>query len=71
MKALTDLETLEAMDLKECGWTFEAIGQHLGRSRNSIAGALRRVKAETDATDCGNHNGTLPARWWDMGRVYV
>lgn len=44
------------------GLTARQIGERIGRSKNSVIGALYRQRQ--DDTDNGHLNGTLKPRWW-------
>ena len=45
MTRWTDDDILTALYLADhVGWSFSQIGAHLGRSRNSVAGAIKRAR---------------------------
>lgn len=46
------------------GLTRAAVARKFGRSKGSVIGMLDRVRKETNASDNGNKNGTMPQLWW-------
>ena len=68
--SLTDEQTLEVLHLHEVeGLTAAQIAPRFGKSKNAIIGIIYRTRAETDATDNGHGNGTMPPRWWARRRA--
>lgn len=61
----SDADLLEALALVGQGWTRKAIGQRMGRSKNSVIGTLHRIQNEEVYGSVGN--GTMPAEWWKEG----
>jgi ParB-like chromosome segregation protein Spo0J len=62
------------------GLTFAAAGQRLGTSRSAVAGALRRVRMDSEIAELKpvkpgekrasrpeNLDGGMPERWWQDG----
>jgi ParB-like chromosome segregation protein Spo0J len=60
-----DKDLLEALSLVGQGWTRKAIGQRVGRSKNSVIGTLHRIQNEEVRGSAGD--GTMPAEWWRDG----
>lgn len=62
---MTDEDLLTILHLHEVeGLTTTAIASRFGKSKSAICGIIFRIRTETDATDNGHGNGTMPARWW-------
>ena len=57
MTRWTDDEILDALYLADQGWSFSQIGAHLGRSRNSVSGAIKRAR---DAIYVSERRRSLP-----------
>lgn len=47
----SDHDLLWALQARDLGWTFRAIGERLGRSKNAVIGALSRVAADLEALE--------------------
>ena len=62
----TDNEMLEAVTLRDEGWTMKDIGALLGRSKNSVIGTVNRILNEASGAPTVG-NGTMPPRWWQDG----
>lgn len=61
----SDKDLLEALSLIGQGWTRKAVGQRVGRSKNSVIGTLHRIQNEEVRGSAGD--GTMPAEWWRDG----
>lgn len=61
----SDEDLLQALDLASQGWTRKAIGESMGRSKNSVIGTLNRIQNEMLQGSAGD--GTMPADWWRDG----
>jgi hypothetical protein len=61
----SDKDLLEALSLVGQGWTRKAIGQRVGRSKNSVIGTLHRIQNEEVRGSAGD--GTMPSEWWRDG----
>lgn len=61
----SDEHLLEALLLISQGWTRKAVGQRVGRSKNSVIGTLHRIQNEEVCGSAGD--GTMPAEWWREG----
>ena len=61
----SDADLLEALALTDQGWTRKAVGQRVGRSKNSVIGTLHRIQNEEVRGSAGD--GTMPAEWWRDG----
>ena len=61
----SDEDLLEALSLIGQGWTRKAVGQRVGRSKNSVIGTLHRIQNEEVRGSAGD--GTMPAEWWRDG----
>ena len=65
MSVWTDREILTALDLRDHeGLTLAAIAERFGRGRGAVAGVFSRIEADTDRSDNGHLNGTMPRAWW-------
>tara|TARA_R110000796_G_scaffold97635_1_gene204761 strand:+ start:1265 stop:1492 length:228 start_codon:yes stop_codon:yes gene_type:complete len=65
MESWSDKDLLVALTLAGQGWTRKAIGDHLGRSKNSVIGTLNRIQNEMAYGSAGD--GTMPDDWWIEG----
>lgn len=77
----TDAQLLAVLDAVADGRTLADIGASLGKSRNSIASIVKRIRDETDASESPldltgaparrpeNRNGGMPRHWWRAGLV--
>jgi len=61
----SDEDLLEALSLISQGWTRKAVGDRVGRSKNSVIGTLHRIQDEEVCGSAGD--GTMPAEWWREG----
>lgn len=62
---LTDMQLLKVVHLHEVeGLSAQRIAERFGKTKGAICGIIFRVRTETDATDNGHGNGTMPPRWW-------
>lgn len=63
---LSDIQILEAMHRHyNEGMSLSDAGAPIGKGRNSMAGLMKRIRDDTNASDPdGNQNGTMPAKWW-------
>ena len=65
-KEWTDAEMLEALTLSEEGLSMKAVGERIGRSKNSVIGTINRIRKEI-AGQPETGNNTMPPRWWEQG----
>lgn len=65
-KEWTDAEILEALTLSEEGLSMKAVGERIGRSKNSVIGTINRIRNEI-AGQSETGNNTMPPRWWEQG----
>ena len=69
-RSLTDEQILDILHLHEVeGLTASEIGPRFGKTKNAIFGMIFRIRTETDATDTGHGNGSMPPRWWAKRRA--
>ena len=69
-RSLTDEQILEVLHLHEVeGLTASEIAPRYRKTKNAILGMIFRIRTETDATDNGHGNGSMPARWWAKRRA--
>tara|TARA_R110001632_G_scaffold131201_1_gene245446 strand:- start:1741 stop:1956 length:216 start_codon:yes stop_codon:yes gene_type:complete len=61
----SDEDLLEVLSLISQGWTRKAVGQRVGRSKNSVIGTLHRIQNEEAYGSAGD--GTMPSEWWREG----
>lgn len=61
----SDEDLLQALTLANQGWTRKAIGESMGRSKNSVIGTLNRIQNEMLQGSAGD--GTMPEDWWRDG----
>lgn len=64
-ESMTEMQLLEVVRLHEVeGLSAQRIAERFGKTKSAICGIIFRVRTETDATDNGHSNGTMPPRWW-------
>ena len=69
-ETLMDEQILEILHLHEVeGLTASEIAPRFRKTKNAIVGLIYRTRTETDLTDNGHGNGTMPPRWWAKRRA--
>ena len=65
----TDMELLRALDwIDHEGLSRAQVAKRLGRSKNSVIGAVGRVVTDINKSDPDRcQNGTMPRGWWIKG----